>query len=122
MQYRAPEEYWDWPLNEKIDVYSFGNNIYALLTGLYPFYVFDGYHEDKVKEKVKAGEKPFVDPRYRTRSYAEGILVDIMEACWAYHAKDRPALQTVIVQLQAAADYMEEHKEEHSSKEEQGND
>ena len=28
----------DHPLNEKIDVYSFGNNIYALLTGLWPFY------------------------------------------------------------------------------------
>jgi hypothetical protein len=121
MQYRAPEEYWDWPLNEKIDVYSFGNNIYALLTGMYPFYEIDYYHEVKAQEKIKSGEKPFVDPRYRNRSYAEGKLVGIMEACWAYHAEERPALQTVIAQLQEAADYLEEHKEEHSSKVEQEN-
>ena len=37
-QYRAPEEMADWPLNEKIDVFSMGNNIYGLLTGLWPFY------------------------------------------------------------------------------------
>ena len=36
--WRAPEEYADKPLNEKIDVWSIGNNIYSVLTGTYPFY------------------------------------------------------------------------------------
>lgn len=31
--WRAPEEYYDKPLNEKIDVWSLGNNFYSLLTG-----------------------------------------------------------------------------------------
>uniref|UniRef100_A0A7S4SHB5 Protein kinase domain-containing protein n=1 Tax=Ditylum brightwellii TaxID=49249 RepID=A0A7S4SHB5_9STRA len=36
--YRSYEEYWDLRINEKIDVLSMGNNIYALLTGqwIYP--------------------------------------------------------------------------------------
>ena len=34
-QYRAPEEYAATNLNEKIDIFSFGNNIYAMLTGLW---------------------------------------------------------------------------------------
>jgi serine/threonine protein kinase len=34
-QYRSPEEYAARNLNEKIDIFSFGNNIYAMLTGLW---------------------------------------------------------------------------------------
>merc|ERR1712113_1075110 len=36
--WRAPEEYEDGYLNEKIDVWSYGNNVYAILTGLYVFH------------------------------------------------------------------------------------
>jgi len=113
--YRAPEEYWDYPLDEKIDVYSFGNNIYALLTGLYPFYEIDGEHEAKVQEKVKNGERPYVDPRYRNRSYAEGTLVEVMEACWAYNPDQRPDLYAVVLQLQEATNYLEKHAQKRSS-------
>ena len=38
MQYRSPEEFAANDLNEKIDIFSFGNNIYGLLTGLWVFY------------------------------------------------------------------------------------
>lgn len=40
-QYRAPEENRDDWLDEKIDIFSFGNNIYGLLTGLWVFYEND---------------------------------------------------------------------------------
>lgn len=40
-QYRSPEEMRDDPLDEKIDIYSFGNNIYGILTGLWVFYEND---------------------------------------------------------------------------------
>ena len=37
--YRSPEEFMDHELNEKIDVWSLGNNFYSLLTnGLWIFY------------------------------------------------------------------------------------
>lgn len=33
-QYRSPEEFIGVPIDEQIDVYSMGNNIYCILTGL----------------------------------------------------------------------------------------
>jgi serine/threonine protein kinase len=37
-QWRSAEEYKDEPLNEKVDIFSLGNNFYSLLVGLFPFY------------------------------------------------------------------------------------
>jgi serine/threonine protein kinase len=106
-QYRAPEENRDEYLNEKIDIYSFGNNIYGLLTGLWVFYDTDDdatvqvrdlcvcrndglcfgfsfllWWFSRAQKKVNNGERAFIDKRYRTRSYAEGKLVELMENCW----------------------------------------
>jgi serine/threonine protein kinase len=47
-QWRSPEEYFDHPLNEKVDVFSLGNNMYSLLTGLWPFYDEEDDQEVKV--------------------------------------------------------------------------
>ncbi len=41
--YRAPEEFAARNLNEQIDVFSFGNNIYAMITGLWNFVSFHEY-------------------------------------------------------------------------------
>lgn len=38
LQYRSPEEFDGRDLDEQIDIFSLGNNFYALLTGLWPFY------------------------------------------------------------------------------------
>ena len=38
MQYRSPEEFGSGILDERVDVYAFGQNIYTLLTGLWPYY------------------------------------------------------------------------------------
>lgn len=75
-------------LDEKIDVYSFGNNIYALLTGLWVFYEND---DDKVvQEKVTKGhQRAFIDDRYRNHSYGEGKLVELMEQCWKEDPSER---------------------------------
>lgn len=104
--YRAPEEYWNKPLNEKIDVYSFGNNMYALLTGLWPFYD-ETDSGKKAKDRLKLGEKPFIDARYRHRSYSEGLLVELIEKCWAYKPDERPSIFDIIKILRPAADRVE---------------
>jgi hypothetical protein len=39
-----------------------------------------GFHD--AQKKVNKGERAFIDKRYRTRSYAEGKLVELMENCW----------------------------------------
>jgi hypothetical protein len=38
---------------------------------------------------VIAGKIPYIDPRYRARSYLEGKLVEIMEQCWEYKRRKR---------------------------------
>jgi serine/threonine protein kinase len=95
----------DKPLNEKIDVWSLGMNMYALLTGINPFY--DEMAAEVVQHKVVNGEKPYIDPRYRSRSSAEGQLVEIMERCWTYDADERPDIFEVVRLLKAARELNE---------------
>jgi hypothetical protein len=78
--YRAPEEFEAKDLNEQIDVFSFGNNIYGLLTGLWVFY--DDQDYDSVQARLIRGERAYVDPRWRLRSKIESRLIDIMIQCW----------------------------------------
>jgi serine/threonine protein kinase len=85
--YRAPEEYKDGWLNEKIDIWSFGNNIYALITGLWVFY---DEEDTKVKQKkLVNGEIAYLDPRYKGRNYMLDRLIDLMYRCWIYEPDDR---------------------------------
>mmetsp|Transcript_33587 Transcript_33587/g.38258 ORF Transcript_33587/g.38258 Transcript_33587/m.38258 type:complete len:486 (+) Transcript_33587:68-1525(+) len=104
--YRSPEEYKDKALDEKIDVYSFGNNIYTLLTGLWPYY--DDSHV--AKKKVKKGIIPFIDPRYEKRSYEEYQLVKIMKECWKCKQEDRPSMDQIMIQLKGALDISNKDK------------
>jgi len=68
--------------------------VYSILTGLKPY-----YHKKSKEEAVEAamaGELPYVDPRYRTRSYIEGRLVEIMERCYRHDPKERASVFEVI--------------------------
>lgn len=89
-QWRAPEEYLDEPLNEKVDIFSLGNNFYTLLTGESPFY--DTYTYDEVEKKVtdpEGKEKPFIDPRFQNSSVAEKALANVIPRMWIYEPDDR---------------------------------
>jgi serine/threonine protein kinase len=50
-QWRAPEEYKDIPIDEKIDIWSLGNNFYSILTGVYPFFNVPDGNEIKVRTR-----------------------------------------------------------------------
>jgi hypothetical protein len=97
--WRAPEEYLDDPLDEKIDVFSFGNNVYSILTGAFVYYFEDNFKN--IKKMVIQGNMTKIDPRYRSRSYVEGKLVEIIEKCWAYKVNDRPSIFQIIDELKA---------------------
>ncbi|CAJ1942930.1 unnamed protein product [Cylindrotheca closterium] len=98
--YRSPEEFADMPLNEKIDIWSFGNNIYALLTGLWVFY--ENEDDEVVHKQLIDGKTSFIDPRYKRRSYPESQLVKLLEQCWQYNPDDRPSIFELIDQLRNA--------------------
>lgn len=89
-------------MDEKIDVFSFGNNVYALLTGLWPFYENedDGY----VQKELIAGNTGFIDDRYKTRSYGEGKMVELILMCWQYKAEDRPDIFEIVKFLRRVFD------------------
>jgi len=99
--YRAPEENQDHLLNEKIDIYSFGNNIYTLLTGLWNYY--DYSDDDKlVQEMVNKNTLPFIDPRYKNHTFGEGVLVRLLERCFVYEPDDRADIFEIVHILRVA--------------------
>lgn len=100
--YRAPEEFAGRDLDEKIDVFSFGNNIYALLTGLWVFYENDD--DEVVQKKLIGKELAYVDPRYAEKGFAESKLVEVMEKCWVYEPDKRIDIFEVVKLLREAVE------------------
>jgi hypothetical protein len=50
---------------------------------------YDTDDDDVIQTKLIDGELPYVDPRYKDRSYAEKMLVELMEKCWIYDPDER---------------------------------
>ena len=98
-EFRAPEEIVDGLLNEKIDVFSFGNHIYGLLTGLWVYYEMKTIRAKPKMKKIQAGELPYVDPRYRNRNYVQDRLLSLMEQCWKFDPDDRVDIFTALIYL-----------------------
>jgi serine/threonine protein kinase len=105
MQWRAPEEYADKPLNEMIDIWSLGNNFFALLTGLQPF-----YNEDTLNQLVMDGETAYIDPRFHDRSYGERTLTEIIPLCWKFNPDDRIDIFEMVNRLRQAVDENRRHR------------
>jgi hypothetical protein len=101
MQNRSPEEYGAGDLDEMIDIYFLGNSVYALLYGLWVFY--DENEDDYViRDKILSGKKPFIDPKYSTKSYAKRQLVESMQACWTFDPSQRIDIFEVVSRLRHA--------------------
>jgi serine/threonine protein kinase len=99
--YRPPEELECGGLysNEQVDVWPMANNIYCLLTGLWPYYQYGNWQDRKVIRRIRHCETPFVDDRYRNRSFIEGGLVRIMEQAWECDYKKRLSIFDVVQEL-----------------------
>jgi serine/threonine protein kinase len=99
--YRPPEELLcdETYSNEAVDVWPMGNNIYSLLTGLWPYYEFGSKQDRNVIQRIRQCETPTVDSRYRNRSFIEGGLVRIMEQTWECDYKKRLSIFGVVQQL-----------------------
>jgi serine/threonine protein kinase len=107
--YKAPEEFIeDSYSNEGVDTWALGHGIFGLLTGLFPYY--RTFSHSTIRKMVAEGRKPYVDDRYRTRSVAEGRLVEIMEQCWEFYAADRPSTYEVVVHIRETKRLFEEEQ------------
>ena len=98
--WRAPEEYEDKPLTEQIDVWSFGNNMYVILTGLNPLY--EEEHTSNIQKRIVKGDMAYVDPRYHDRSPSEAVLAEIIPKCYAFNPEDRPTIFELVDVLKVA--------------------
>jgi serine/threonine protein kinase len=107
--YRPPEELMcgDLYSNEKVDVWPMGNNIYCLLTGLWPYYQYGNQQDREVIRRIRHCEKPFVDDRYRNRSFIESGLVRIMEKTWECDYQKRVSIFEVVQELHKLRDRYE---------------
>lgn len=105
--WRAPEEYFDYPIDEKIDIWSLGMNFYALLTGLYPFP--EETIVKQVQKRVRRGDVPFVYPEIGERSFAEKRLAEIMQHCLEYNADERIGITELVKMLQDAVVEYDSH-------------
>jgi len=83
---RSPEEYRQDYLDEKIDIYSFGNAIFTLLTGKEPY---EDYGNDEIHDLSVSGKLPEMDPEIRSNSFAEAALASIMDKCYEYIPEKR---------------------------------
>lgn len=72
------------------------------MTGLWPFY--ENEDDGVVQKKVVNGNSAFIDERYRTYSFGDGKLVELIEKCWAYKPEDRPTIYEVVEFLREAYD------------------
>jgi serine/threonine protein kinase len=86
-------------------VYSLGNNFFGMLTGLEPFWEEDDDdHYDKVKIRVKQGEKAPLDRRFfdPQRNLAESKLAEIIDQCHEFDPEKRPTIFQVVEFLRNA--------------------
>lgn len=85
--YTAPEELNGGRTTEACDMFSFGLVLYSILTGLFAMYDAEDLEEEQ--KRFADGELPFIDERFRKRSWIEGELADAIEKCLAYEPDDR---------------------------------
>jgi len=98
--FRAPEEYEEegsW-VDEKADLWPVGNLIFSLLTGMFPYYEIGSEHENRIEMATMEGS-PFLHPDYRTRSFIEKRLTEIMDQCHVLEPAERADIFTVLEHL-----------------------
>lgn len=102
----SPEHLKHEMITEQSDVYSLGNVIYSILTGLPAFHRYDLKEREKL---VKEGKKPFISSRLRNGGFLSRFLsrrvVEIVEQCWATEPNLRVDSFSVVSHLRKTSDH-----------------
>ena len=93
LQFRSPEEYEYSPQTEKVDIYSFGNVLYGVLTGKYPF---EKEKSKKARNMVKEGERPIISSSIqKSKDPFDRAMIEAIEMCWIQNPKKRASAREV---------------------------
>ena len=93
IQFRSPEEYEYVPQTEKIDIYSFGNILFSVLTGGYPF-----AHEnsEKAQSRIKDGERPEIPSSVQeSTDLFDRAMLKAIEMCWIQDPTKRASARKI---------------------------
>lgn len=86
-QDRSPEEYAYERQSEKVDIYSLGNVLYSVLTGLRPW---EGIKDKSAQKKIQAGERPEIPSSYRDSTNPfEQALLKLIALSWIHEPTKR---------------------------------
>jgi len=79
-----------------------------LFPGLMPYYEIKD--EEEIQEATKKGP-PYIDPRYKTRSYIEGRMVEIMNRCHKLKASERVDIFEVVRHLRETRELYQQNNQ-----------
>ena len=89
--------------DERMDVYTMANNIYVLMTGLWPFYTED--EDETIQKWVLDGKRPYIDDRYRySDNLIEREFVKMMDEMWTHDVQRRPEIYKFVTWLRDVKD------------------
>lgn len=97
--YNAPERFLGLESDEQSDTYAFGHLLYAILTGLFPYYDLIRKDRMRIRDLVINGTTPYIAPLYRNRTLIERRVVEIMERAWIYDPRQRATIFDVVKEL-----------------------
>lgn len=80
--------------DEKIDVFSYGNNIYALLTGQRVSWETAGGISEQKQTMLNYSAAAY--SQFKNKSFAERKLVEIMIRCWEFDPSARVSIFEVV--------------------------
>ena len=96
---RSPEEYDLGPLTEKLDVYSAGNILYGIITGVRPWNGDRGKH---VKTAIQRGDRPPVNATAQGSVDAE--LARLLDRTYERDPAARASAKEIVAALEALLD------------------
>lgn len=92
--FRSPEEYAYEAQTEKVDVYSLGNVLFAILTKQWPFEEVED--DKKARRRIKNGERPAIpDPIRNSTDPFDKAMLHAIEMCWIQNPVERASAREV---------------------------
>lgn len=57
---------------------------------------------EEIKKRVMNKETAYIDPRWKHKSYAEGVLATLIPKCWKFHPAERITVFELVQALERA--------------------